>query len=167
MALQPASPFPSILSNRHMSGIIKLCAPSSLICLLELHVWLLVVHSFINLSVKIKTIHPVPKASCHFDCLQIIIKIDPNIQYKGKLPSLIGPFCLWLLALLYLVETTFKSFFLVSFLSVFHPLPPLYRFPLLLYGRTDGRCVSKCRVSYYMPPIEAWRQWAVHLRPHS
>lgn len=69
-------------------------------------------------------------------------------------------------ALLYLIETTVQTFFLFSFQSLFLPLPPRYHLsPPPLWG-TDRRYVLKCRVSSYLPPIGAWRQWAVHLRPH-
>lgn len=102
--------------------------------------------------------------------LQRILKVDLNVQYKGKRwregqTTTLSWTSSYVHAMysspdpLYLYRNC-SSNFLSLLLSIPVSSPPfsVSPFHLLFYGRTDWRYVLKWEVSFYLPPIETWRQ---------
>lgn len=128
--MQPATPFPvyfalilfSTLTWEEISGYAPLHLWSvSLSCT---SVFLLVVHSSIHSAANIKTVHSVPKASCHCACApENNQSWSQHLLQREAQPSHTSPL---FIAPLYLIETAVQIFCLFSFLSLFHPLPPRY-----------------------------------------
>lgn len=133
-------------------------------------------YSFIYPSISVRTIHHVPKASCHSDCPSgnnqswskhpaHRKKMERGLKNSSGYFLIMSPSCLSLHSSVELfLMTPQPAVFSISILfprsSITPSLSPLAEEPI------GGMC--RCvRVSSYLPPFEAARQWAVHLRPHS
>ena len=146
MAAQPATfvLFCVILFNSLTQEKISVfCVPPSLICLLELYVCLLVVHSFIHPSTS-KQYTMFPRQDVIVAVLQRIIRLNLNIQRKREL-NLLTWHCRLLLSGFIVPHRNSQPHLLFLFPLFAHFTPSLLciTFPLLLYGRTDRRYVSE------------------------
>jgi len=149
-------------SQIEVRGNFRLCASPPLICLLELYVCLIV--KYLSIGQHQNNTPAYPRQVVIVTVLQRIIRVDPNIQCKGRKyqesqrttlstqRELVCSNCLLLFCCL--VPYRDYSLHLPSLLC-FIPSLLGFTFPLILYGRADGRHVLKSRVSSYLPPTEA------------